>query len=212
MDIIKIKGKKMKKCSTCNVEKDLSEFSIRRSEKDGLSYSCRECSSKRNKKYTIENRDDLNSKKREYYLKNKEEIKRKNREYYHKYKERDKGKKTKYVSNRRKIDHLFNLRILISQLVGKSLNVKGYSKRSKTQDIIGISYQEFKQHLESKFEPWMSWENHGKYNRELNYGWDIDHIIPLCSAKTYEDIIKLNHYTNLQPLCSRINRDIKKHR
>ena len=25
-----------------------------------------------------------------------------------------------------------------------------------------------------------------------------------------EDILKLNHYTNLQPLCSKINRDIKK--
>jgi 5-methylcytosine-specific restriction endonuclease McrA len=44
----------------------------------------------------------------------------------------------------------------------------------------------------------------------LNYGWDIDHIIPISSAGSEENIIKLNHYTNLQPLCSKINRDIKK--
>jgi len=56
----------------------------------------------------------------------------------------------------------------------------------------------------------MTWENRGLYNGELNYGWDIDHIIPIASAKTEEDIIKLNHYKNLQPLCSHINRDIKK--
>ena len=56
----------------------------------------------------------------------------------------------------------------------------------------------------------MSWNNKGLYNGEFNFGWDIDHIIPLSSGKTEEDIIKLNHYTNLQPLCSRINRDIKK--
>jgi hypothetical protein len=38
----------------------------------------------------------------------------------------------------------------------------------------------------------MSWENYGK--------WHVDHVIPLASAKTPEDLIKLCHYTNLQPL------------
>ena len=56
----------------------------------------------------------------------------------------------------------------------------------------------------------MNWDNQGLYNMELNYGWDLDHIIPLSSATTEEEIIKLNHYTNLQPLCSRVNRDIKR--
>ena len=65
-------------------------------------------------------------------------------------------------------------------------------------------------YLESKFEPWMCWNNKGLYNGEFNYGWDIDILYPISSAKTEEDIIKLNHYTNLQPLCSKINRDIKK--
>ena len=55
----------------------------------------------------------------------------------------------------------------------------------------------------------MTWENRGLYNGELDYGWDIDHIVPICSAKTEEDVIKLNHYTNLQPLCSYTNRVIK---
>jgi hypothetical protein len=42
---------------------------------------------------------------------------------------------------------------------------------------------------------------------------NIDHIEPLFPKnvkRTTEDIIRLNHYTNLQPLCSKINRDIKK--
>ena len=26
------------------------------------------------------------------------------------------------------------------------------------------------------------------------------------------DVIKLNHYTNLQPLCSKINRDVKRNK
>ena len=40
----------------------------------------------------------------------------------------------------------------------------------------------------------MSWDNYGRD------GWHIDHIIPLSSTKIKEEIIKLNHYTNLQPL------------
>jgi hypothetical protein len=55
----------------------------------------------------------------------------------------------------------------------------------------------------------MNWENRGLYNGELNYGWDVDHITPISSAKTEEDVVRLNHYTNLQPLCSYINRAIK---
>lgn len=56
----------------------------------------------------------------------------------------------------------------------------------------------------------MNWENRGIYNGDFNSGWDIDHVVPLSTAIKEEDIIKLNHYTNLQPLCSKINRDIKK--
>jgi hypothetical protein len=56
----------------------------------------------------------------------------------------------------------------------------------------------------------MSWENYGLYNGELNYGWDIDHIIPTSLANSEENVIQLNHYSNLQPLCSKVNRDIKR--
>ena len=56
----------------------------------------------------------------------------------------------------------------------------------------------------------MNWENYGKYNGTEGFGWDLDHIIPISSAKTEEDVIRLNHYTNLRPLCSYINRVIKR--
>lgn len=56
----------------------------------------------------------------------------------------------------------------------------------------------------------MNWENKGLYNGNYNYGWDLDHIIPLSSAKCEDDVIRLNHYTNIRPLCSHYNRDIKR--
>jgi len=58
----------------------------------------------------------------------------------------------------------------------------------------------------------MSWDNYGLYNGELNYGWDIDHIVPLSSVKTKDELLQLFHHTNLQPLCSKVNRNIKRNK
>jgi len=56
----------------------------------------------------------------------------------------------------------------------------------------------------------MNWDNYGLYNGTENYGWDIDHITPLKTTKVEDEVIKLNHYSNLQPLCSYHNRNIKR--
>ena len=168
-------------------------------------------------------RENHPEKSKEYYLKNKErdkeyrtlnseKIKKRHKEYNEKNKETIKIKKRLYEKNRRKTDKLYNIKVRISGLIRESLRRKGYTKKSRSFEILGCSYVEFMQHLESQFEPWMTWENYGKYNGELNYGWNIDHIIPNSSGNTENDIIKLNHYTNLQPLCSKINRDIKRNK
>ncbi len=95
-------------------------------------------------------------------------------------------------------------------MIYESFKNNGYSKSSRTKTILGCTFEEFKSYLESKFENWMTWENRGLYNGELSYGWDIDHIIPISSAITESDVLLLNHYTNLQPLCSYTNRYIKR--
>ena len=72
-----------------------------------------------------------------------------------------------------------------------SLKLKGYTKNYKTEHILGCTFLEFKLYLESKFEDWMNWENRGNPKDgilELNKTWDIDHKIPLVTAKTEEDI------------------------
>ena len=75
---------------------------------------------------------------------------------------------------------------------------------------MGCSFEEFKEYIQSQFESWMTWKNYGSYNGKKNSRWQFDHRIPMASAITEEDIIKLNHYTNLQPLCSYINQNIKR--
>ena len=138
-------------------------------------------------------------KKKENYRLNKDKIKE----------ELNKHRKG-YSSNRCKLDFVYRMRKRLSETIRRYLKEKGYTKKSRTYEIIGLDYNSFKTYIESKFEPWMNWDNHGLYNGELNYGWDIDHIIPISSADSEQDILKLNHYTNLQPLDSFINRYVKK--
>jgi hypothetical protein len=87
----------------------------------------------------------------------------------------------------------------LRSLVRKSFTEKNYSKTSKTFDILGIDKEGLFEHIEKQFKDGMDWTNHG------NKGWHIDHIIPLASAKNVDEVIKLNHYTNLQPLWAEEN-------
>jgi hypothetical protein len=77
---------------------------------------------------------------------------------------------------------------------------KGWKVGSAVKDL-GMIIDEFRQYLESKFEPGMNWENQGKKGGKKN-GWHIDHIYPLSKIdlQDEEKFKKANHYTNLQPL------------
>ena len=147
---------------------------------------------------------------RERYAKNVDRYKKTHKKYYQDNKDKVIKSHCNYLKNRKKIDSLFKLKCTIRVLVSNSIKKGGFNKKSKTEDILGCSFDDFKNYLESKFENWMNWENHGLYNGEYEKTWQIDHIIPISSAKTEEDIIRLNHYKNLQPLCSKINMFDKK--
>lgn len=222
----------MKVCSKCKVEKELYDFYKSSRNKSGYRSQCISCDKKYKelneekiknlgKKYREKNKEKISLRDKKYYLKNKENLKLKSRVYYEnnriaklgyqkEYQKLNKERRNSYLVERRENDPLFKLITNVRNLIYNSFYYNGYSKNSKTEELLGCSFEELKNHLESKFEPWMNWNNRGLYNGEFNYGWDIDHIIPLSSVSKESDIIKLNQYTNLQPLCSKINRDIKK--
>ena len=210
----------MKKCSTCKIEKDISNFTKDKRKKDGLKINCIECCKvlynnyreknyqkerERSKKYNREkrviNKEETKIYKKEYFQKNKEIITIKRREKYNMNKD--------IINKNRRSNIPKRLNNTIGNLIRSYLKSNGFYKKSRTYKILGCSPLELKIYLESKFENWMTWNNYGKYNGELCYGWDIDHIIPISSVKTEEEILKLNHYTNLQPLCSYTNRYVK---
>lgn len=224
-----------KKCNKCLIDKSMSEFSKDKSHSDGYSSICKICKKYYLKQYNIlnskknydKNKSIILSQKKEYYNNNKEIIKTKNAKYrsdnkekvykmHKKYQKTNssliKKRRREYEKNKRDTNKLYHLTVNIRGLIRNSLKYKGVDKKSRTHDILGCTFQEFKEHIELQFKPWMTWENYGKYNGELNYGWDLDHITPTSSSNSEEDIIKLNHYTNFQPLCSNINRNIKKNK
>lgn len=165
--------------------------------------------SEQKKLYYKQNKDEILSKKKLSSIINKEHIKEVRKQYRLRNKEKIAKQKKDYQqkllsTNTGKLAH--NIR----QAIRRSLISKGYSKKFSSEQILGCSIQEFKIYIESLFQSWMNWENKGLYNGTECYGWDLDHIIPLASAITEEDVIRLNHYSNIKPLCSKLNRDIKK--
>jgi len=97
-----------------------------------------------------------------------------------------------YKKRRRNEDPLFRLRSNIGTAIANALSAIKHRKSNSTEEIIGCSFAQLKEHLESQFLPGMNWSN-----REL---WHIDHIVPQSLATTEQQVIMLNHYTNLRPL------------
>ena len=86
---------------------------------------------------------------------------------------------------------------IMRQCVRKSFKRNGYTKKSRAHIILGTDWSVVKLHMESLFKEGMTWNNHGE--------WHIDHIIPISSGKTEDEVIKLCHYSNLQPLWAEEN-------
>lgn len=225
-----------KVCNKCSKNLPIIDFNRDKSKKDGYKNYCKLCQKTYNSNFYLKNRDRIIKYSINYQKDNKEEVsiknrvkcklwikknKEKKREYDKKYnilnRERIRNQKRKNSDNinkrrreTRSKNTLIRLKNNIRSLIYISIKKRGYSKMSNTSKILDIEYDKFILYIESKFEPWMTWDNYGKYNGDFNYGWDLDHIIPVSSAKSESDIIQLNHYSNFQPLCSKINRDIKK--
>jgi len=218
----------MKKCNRCLDDKEESLFYKGNA-------ICKKCKIEQSKTYVEDNKEKIKEYKKEYREKNSLAIKDKSKEYYNEnsdyikakasdnylnnksrkieyqkeYAKNNKEKisiyKRKYQNDRRKNDPIFRLKFIISRMIRNSLKSNGFTKGKRSTEILGCTIDEFKYHIESRFINDMSWDNYGIV-------WDIDHIIPICTAVTEEDVVKLNHYTNLQPLDSHINRNIKRDR
>lgn len=181
-------------CKKCNIEKPVSEFKIRKSSGNHTG-SCSNCIKQHKEKYNLENSNKIKKRTKNYRSNNLEIVKKMVSNYTKSHRE-EINKKTR---DRMLTDPLFKLRTNIRNSIKDSFRCKKHKKTCKTVEILGCSFEEFKLYIESQFEPWMTWENHGVYSSK-KITWQLDHKTPISLAKTKDDVIRLNHHTNFQPL------------
>lgn len=167
----------LKYCSGCDKILTLDSFYLLKQDHESkYSSRCKDCISN----YRYANIEKYREYARNYYHKHRPEIIERNKAS---------GRKRK-----RETDPIKLMAIRTRSMISKAFARNNHVKNSHTKEILGIDLYKFYEYLMYTF-----------YNR-YGYDWDgsepveIDHIIPLATVKTEEDIIKLNHYTNLQLL------------
>lgn len=182
----------MKKCSNCEKEKELVDFPKISKNSLRLRAQCKACHAIANKVHRTKNAPRLRSLRLIWDKKNKEYM----QQYYKEYAALNREKKNQYYADRRETDLNFYLAYLLRGRLHSAL--KRQAKGGSAVKALGCTIPQFRAHLESKFEPGMSWENHGKGKGK----WTIDHILPLIrfDLSDPEQVNIVCHYTNMQPM------------
>lgn len=160
-----------KTCTKCGAVKPSSEFGKRKTAKDGLNYCCRSCWSAR---YREQLKDPA------LYESHKVSV-------------------GSYIRRRRKEDLNFYLVHKLRCMVRRVLRAADGKKTASSQNLLGYSAKELRAHLESQFEPGMTWDDRS--------AWHIDHVKPVSAfiAEGIKDPQIINALSNLKPLWAKDN-------
>jgi len=174
---------------------------------------------KKRKEHYAENNEKIKKKRKEHYAANKEKIKEQRKEHYAANKE---NKKEYYAANKEKIkkyyaankerankrcrwryknDENYRIKQLLRGRFRKALKSQNIKKNSHVLELTSCSMDFLKNYLSKQFEKGMTWGNQGD--------WHIDHRKPCASFDLVnkEEQRKCFHYTNLQPLWGKENKE-----
>lgn len=158
------------KCHKCLVLKDKSNFYPNKKAKNGLFTYCINCSKESSRKWKIDNKERNSKNNKIWRLNNQELQKRLTKEWLIKNKEHSNNYFKLYFRKRAK-DPKFRLNRNMSTAM--YLSLKGNKGGRGWESLVGYSLKDLLNHLESKFEPWMNFDNYGL--------WEVDHILPKSS-------------------------------
>lgn len=163
--------------------------------------------SKYQKEWYEKNKQDHLTKANNYYAENREEILDKVRIFRENNPDKVKASNDKYLSNPENIlkknikskERLENnpaIKLKHTQFtrIRQILNINNTT--NSFIKSLGCTSEELKNHIESKWEKGMSWENRNKG------GWGISHNIPLTEFDLSDpnEVEKALHFTNLKPV------------
>lgn len=194
----------MKFCRSCKETKILDDFYNDKRSKDGKQHKCKHCT----KAYFEQNKEKRLAYLKQYRSDNKDKVKiwankyaRNNKEKIKKWKRDNIVKMRKYfreyVYKRVNSEPLYKIKTRIRKRLYDAIKTK--QKVGSAIHDLGCSPEQLKQHLESKFQFGMTWDNYGK--------WHVDHIQPLISfdLENRDEFLQACHYSNLQPLWAHDN-------
>ena len=201
----------MKRCSKCGLIKPVNEFTIRRSNLDGLDFYCRVCNKLAQSRYYEANVEKLRARSKEFRDLHPETV----MAYRKSHRERDRitarawrkaNPEKIYIQEKRRREKKLStargkLNYYFSNAMRLSLN--GYKNYQRWERLVGYTVDQLKKHLEKQFIDGMTWETHGKY------GWHIDHKIPISAFnfETFKDVDFKRCWAlkNLQPMWAKEN-------
>lgn len=167
-------------CIGCNIRKPIGEFYR------VADTRCKECEKVRMKEYRTNFPDKRKGTKDKWRKNNPTLIK----EY-----------KREHIKRRMKRDPVFRAICTMRTRLSSYAKKKNIKKNDGFMKVIGITPEGFRDHIASMFQEGMSWDNYGLFT------WHLDHIIPISNATTVEELERLSHYTNIQPLWREDNLD-----
>ena len=197
-----VNGIEQKQCCRCKEWMDVKKFSKNPRAWDTLLARCKDCDSKRVKNSL---KKPENKKRRQSYEKKYNRSKA-GRNRYKRYRESEHGKEQKRQDkrkwrNRNKHKLEWKLRQYMSSRAWEIYFKSKKTKNISTMKMFGCNILKLHCHLESRFQEYMTTENHGRK------GWHIDHIVP-CKAWDLSSPIEQRvcfWYKNLQPLWAKDN-------
>lgn len=151
-------------CRACGLPKEIDEFRLHKTTKDGRQPKCKSCQREYQKTWYKEYRKSGREAayRKEYHKKFMVGWRKTNQHY--------KDYRKAYYSEWHKRPHL-RIQAKVSQGIRHAL--KGLKLGKHWEEIVGYTGEQLITHIENLFKPGMTWENYG--------GWHLDHIKPRCS-------------------------------